>query len=321
LCASHAGAVKLCVVEGKSVEPMVVTVQPDGGSPMRVHVQGVAASAKLPDAPGPASVEVRGSLQFAGTIAVDKLPLKPREAVTSANAMLRLAAGTTGFDVHTRGKWVEGDLVIVGVRFKNVVLPCAGLTLDAVTAKPEQPFEPDGEVWVSAQPTITFRSAAGSGPSMLVENAEGLELQRIEKSGAWMRLKSRFPDGSSLTAWAKASDVKRLDRRRDVGELPIVPPPCTRTAQARAGEKLATVVVAPNTPVSADRLFRWATTSGTTPLTVRYRPGEHWVELIGVPGLAGGTECPEHSTVLDEAWLPSSAVQIPGEHSPDGGAP
>jgi hypothetical protein len=50
---------------------------------------------------------------------------------------------------------------------------------------------------------------------------------------------------------------------------------------------------------------------------VRYTPGERWVELVGVPGFATADEC-ETATVLDEAWVPRTAVKLSDE-VPDGG--
>src|SRR5436305_6676533 len=120
---------KVCVVEGKAVDPFIVVVQPEGGAPLAVHVSGVAATAKIPEAAGPVAVEIRAALGFSGTVSVEKLPLKNKTAVNATNAMLRLGAGVEGFTVHARGKWVEGDVVLAGARFKGVIFPCDVMTL------------------------------------------------------------------------------------------------------------------------------------------------------------------------------------------------
>jgi len=305
---------RLCVVEGRAVEPFFVSVISTGGPTLKVRVQGVAATVKLPEKPGPAAVEVRGSLLFAGTTPVEKLPLKPKEAVDASNGLVRLGAGAGLLEVHTRRKWVEGDLVLSGVRFKNLLFPCEGLTLDPVAATSDAaPADVADEGWIARGKKLTLRSDPGAGITMevVLEDPNDLELHSIEHSGAWLRVSSRFPDGSSVTGWAKASELVRPARRGESGDLPPVAASCTRVPTAKPGTQLATATVTAGTPVSFDRLFPWATVRGTDPLTVRYTPGESWVELVGVPGLAGTEECPDNGTTLDEAWVPRTTVQLP----------
>ena len=65
----------------------------------------------------------------------------------------------------------------------------------------------------------------------------------------------------------------------------------------------------------------WGTLKTAEPLTVRWLPKDDWVSIVGVPGIVSAGECPDNSTVLDEAWVPRQAVQLPKDAStPDGGA-
>ncbi len=315
----------MCVVDGKAVDPFVVDVASKGGPVVRVRVSGVGATVRLiepPDAakapPGlSAKVEVRGALSFDGTAQVDKIPIKPRAVLAATNGMVRLAPGSEGLDVHVRGKWLEGDLVLPDARVHGLTFPCDGLTLDPVNAgSNDRQSDSRSDLWVPKGKTLLMRHGPGAGPTMEVEpkEPEEFELNVIERGGAWMRLRRRWPDGSSITGWAKTADLAR-PRGGGSGhltDLPIVAQ-CTRAPAPAGDAQLAQATVAAGTEVLADRLFAWATVRGGDTLTVRYKTGERFVELLGIPGLVGAGECPEHSTVLDEAWVPRQAVKLPGD--------
>jgi hypothetical protein len=71
--------------------------------------------------------------------------------------------------------------------------------------------------------------------------------------------------------------------------------------------------VAAGTQVYAERLIGpWATVKSDAKLSVRYRPGDEWVEILQVPGIASASECAT-STVLEEAWVQRKTVQLPAE--------
>jgi hypothetical protein len=328
---------RVCLVEGKAVDPFVVDVVSKGGPALRVRVAGVPASVRLlegadplkPPPPGsPIKVEVRGALLFEGTAPVDKVPIKPRAFFAASNGMLRLAPGAEGLDVHLKGKWLEGDVVMPGARLRGLNFPCDGLTLDPVPPSHERHADSHADVWVPKNATLVLRHGPGDGPSMEIEakEPEDLELHVVERGGAWMRVKRRWSDGSSITGWAKAADLVRpKGGSGHLTDLPIVAS-CTRNPEPQGAATLMQATVAAGTSVVADRLFAWATVRGGDTLTVRYKPGERWVELLGVPGLVGAGECADRSTVLDEAWVPRQSVKLPGDTSapsavvvPDGG--
>jgi hypothetical protein len=310
---------KLCAVEGQRVAPMFVDIVAKGAPPHRLRIEGVAATARLPATAGPVPVEVRGALLFNGNAPVEKLTITPRAYVESTSGMVRLAPGAQGLHLHARGaKWAEGDVVLGDVTLRGVILPCDQLTLDAPEHSPPG-SDPDagGEPFVSSQKILKLRAAPNGGPQMdvVLNDPESLELHVIERGGGVARVRARWPDGSSLTGWAKTSDLKRpKGSSSSLDDLPHSRPPCTRAPEASGGARLAQATVSVDTPVSFDRLFEWAKVRTTDALTVRYRPGERWVELVGVPGIAsGGAECPDHGTALDEAWVPRTAVRLPDD--------
>lgn len=311
-----------CVVESKSVEAFAVDVASKGGPTLRLRIAGVPVTARWATTkegpPPPVAVEVKGALGFSATAAANKVPLKPKRQVDAANGMLRLSAGAgqlTGRALHT---FVSGELLIEDVRIRPVLLPCEALTLDAVES-PAPSGEPGpGETLVPKSTTIKMYPSPGQGEPMEVtlKNAGDLELHRNERMGAWVSVTSRFHDGSALTAWVKADELTK-PTHRELQDLPTLPPPCTRAPEAKGALKLAPATLVAGTPISADRLFPWATARGGDSLTVRYKEGDSWVEIVGVPGITAPSEC-EGSTVLDEAWVPRSAVKLAGA-APDGG--
>jgi hypothetical protein len=310
-----------CVVDGKTVEAFPVTVQAKGGPALTVRVRDVAASARIPET-GPATVEVQGALAFSGTTTPEKLPLKPKERLDAANGMLRLGGGSGHVEGHGKGRWLEGDALLEGIRFRNVRFPCDGLTLDPVSGPATPVVENEEDVWIPSGKVLKLRFAAGSGPTMevVLTDPSDLELHPVEKSGKFIRVSRRFRDGSYVNGWAASSDLKRPDGRGELTDLQPPPRACSHAPEAKPGTRLATAVVAAGTEVSFDRLFTWATVRGGDKLTVRLVPGERWVELVGVPGVANADDC-ENTVALDEAWVPRTAVKLPEDSSPDAGAP
>jgi hypothetical protein len=312
---------RLCVVEGQAIEPAVIDVPSKRGPTLKVRVEKVAAVAHPPAEPGPARLEIKGALEFEGTAPWDKLPYTPRRFVDATNGMVRLAPGSEGLAVRARGKWAEADVTIGGVKLRGVILPCDALTLDAV-ARPEteNAAPPDENTWIATGKLLRFRSGPGSGATLDVEvtGAAGeLDLHLSERQGAWSRVSSHWLDGTTLTGWVKQSDLRRAEPRSgELGDLPPPPVPCAREPRAEPGSKLVQAVVAAGTAVLADRLFEWATVRAGDKLTVRYRPQDSWVEIVSAAGITTAGECPDHSTVLDEAWVPRAAVQLPNEPAP-----
>jgi len=327
IAAGAVASAKQCVVEGKSVEPFPVTVAPKGGLALSLKVRAVEATAKIGEAAGPATVEVRGELGFSGVTPTDKLPLKWKSTVDSANGMLRLAAGAiAALDVHAKGRWVEGDLVLDGIRFRGVTFPCDGLTLDAVNAAPAN-VEPDEDTFVAKGKLLKLRAAASSGPFMEVALPEptSISWHRVEHAGSMVRIAAKLRDGTYVTGWLKPSELTRPPPAPATGELGDVPIPsqaCAKPAQATAGTQIVDAAVDANTTVMYDRLFQWATVRAGGTYRVRVPATGQWAELVGVPGVATASDC-DADTVLDEAWIPRSAVHLAGEKPaspPDAGA-
>jgi hypothetical protein len=318
-------AERTCIVEGAAVDPLVVDVTPKEGPALRLRVEHVAASVQPGPVGAPARVKVRGSLTFEGTAPADRVPYKTRRVVDATSGMVRLASGTEGLTLraHFRPKWVEADVTLGPVVLRGLLLPCDALTLDAQPpVEMHAPEGPAGEVWVAAGRELHLRAGPGSGESLEVRldgDGAALDLHRLEAAGAWMRVTSQWADGTTLVGWAKRAELKRApERQGGLDELPRAPTTCARTLAPRPGTTVAPAAVAVGTLVYAARyLGPWATVSVGEALTVRYGAKDDWVELVGAPGIASAGECQE-STVLDGAWIPRTAVQLPG--APDGGA-
>lgn len=313
-----------CVVSGKVAGAMVVTVASKDGPPVKVRVRDVPVTVKPPEVSvaGPAPggdltrVSVKGALSFDGTAELGHVPYQIKRYVDAANGMVRLAPGTEGLSVRARRGWAEVDLTLGGVTMRGLHVPCDALTLEDV-ARPElgSHGEREGERWVAAGSKLTFRHGPGRGPSMDVEVSESAsaELHRLETSGAWMRVTTQWADGTSLTGWVQRSELKPAPPGHQVGEPLVAPSACAHGLAEREGARTVKAPVAPGSQVYAERLIGpWATVRATEPLTVRYRPGDEWVQLVEVPGIASAVDC-ESASVLETAWLQRKAVQLPAE--------
>lgn len=308
---------KPCAIEGKAIEPMVVEVAASGRPPFKLRIEGLPAVVRPPEKDDPARVEVRGAFAFEATAPRDKIPYKPKRAVDSANGMLHLAAGVEGISARARGKWVDAEITLGDVKLRGVTLPCDVLTLDAVASPTIESRERHPDVWEAAVRILHFRHDRGAGPAMEVEldgNLSAHEFNRTETHGGWMRVNSHWGDGTTLIGWVDAKELKKPGTRStELGDFHPAPPACTREPAPRAGTKTVSATVTPGTQVFAERLIGpWATVKTADKLTVRYRPGDEWVEIIQVPGIASASECAT-STVLEEAWVQKKNVQLPPE--------
>jgi hypothetical protein len=316
MSAAGVASAKTCVIDGKSVEPLTVSVTPKGGLTLSLKVRGVEASAKIGETPGPAAVDVRGGFSFAGQAKSESLPLKWKKTVDSANGMLRLPAGSTvAFDAHAKGRWLEGDLLVEGVRFRGVMLPCDGLTLDAVSPGSHVP-EPEEEVWHAKSKSLTLRFAASSGPTMelVLPDPTHVSWHRLASASGMMRLATKLGDGTYVTGWVKSGDVEEPKGTASSGELqdlpiPVATPKCGAPPAAKPGTRIVDAAVDAGTAVLCDRLFPWATVKTAATFKVRVADAGEFAELVGVPGVATATEC-DADSALDEAWVPRASVHF-----------
>jgi hypothetical protein len=323
LAAAGPAAAKTCVVDGKAVEPFTVSVAPKGGLTLSVKVRGVEASAKIGETPGPSAIEVRGAFAFTGVVATESLPLKWKKTVDSANGMVRIPAGATvSLDAHAKGRWLEGDLMDEGVRFRGVTFPCDGLTLDAVAPASLTP-EPDEE-WHAKAKSLTLRFEATSGPTMeiVMPDEASITWHRLSTASGMVRLATKLRDGTYVTGWVKSADVTRPKGTASAGELqdlpiPAAQPRCGAPPEVKPGTRIVDAAVDAGTAVLYDRLFPWATVKTATTYKVRIADAGQFAELVGVPGVATATDC-DADTTLEEAWVPRAAVHLAAP-PPDGG--
>jgi hypothetical protein len=313
-----------CVVEGKKIDPVTLDVAPKEAAPFKVRAAAVPAAATPQPAGQPARVEVRAPLAFEGTAAPDQVPWKTAREVQAMSGMLRLPRATDLVLYATAfARIVDAEVKLGPVHIRGFTLPCKDLTLDAVEQAPATETSGDsGASFVAAVKQLHFHHEAGSGPQLEVllgDDLTALELRRIESSGAWTRVSSHWADGTTLVGWVKREELKPAPPRHEQLGEPFLPASsCTREVPpARPGERVSSAKVTVGTPVHAARYVGpWATVKTADPVTVRWRPKDDWVAIVSVPGLASAGECPEHSLVLDDAWVTRQAVQLPSEATP-----
>jgi hypothetical protein len=284
-----------------------------------VRVSGVPVTVRPRDAGMAALVEVRGPLAFEGTSAPDKIPWKTSRAVDAVSGMVHLPADTEGLvaRANVHGRFIDIEAPLGDARVRWLTVPCDALTLDTV-ARPELEAAPEesAEPWAPAKRVVHLRAGPGAGALTELDvgdDLDAVDLRRLESAGPWMRVSSHILDGSTLQGWVKREELRRPStRQKQQLEGPFVAPSgCERKLEARAGSRVARATVADGTQVYAARyLGPWATVRAGAGLTVRLSAKDDWVELVGVPGIVSAGECPEHSVVLDDAWVPRASVTL-----------
>ena len=140
-----------------------------------------------------------------------------------------------------RAKVVDASVKLPGVELRGLVLPCDALTLDDV-AQPKLSLEDAGESrFVAKGTTLHFRSAAGgkgAAVEVAVDDPSALELKRIEVEGAWMRVTTRWADGTTLHGWVKRDELTEagMHHERITDMVPLsagAGPPCESAARRR----------------------------------------------------------------------------------------
>jgi hypothetical protein len=307
-----------CVVAGKKVPPFVVDIAAKGATPFKLRVDGLAAEVATGGLEQPAVVTVHAPLAFSATVAADGIPARTRRAVDALNGMAHLAAATEKLTLHAalRPRQVDVTARLGGVELRGLILPCDALTLDDVEPPRPQLVDSDGaERFAPAGKLLHLHTAPGQGPTMEVALDEGqtLELRRTEEQGEWVRVTSRWADGTTIAGWARKSELGPARAHEIVGDaLPSVAT-CTLEATTRGAERIVDAAVAVGTEVYAARyLGPWARVTQGERLRVRVRPKDDWVEIVGAPGLASVTECASSTALLD-AWVPRAAAKLPQE--------
>ena len=333
LWAGAAQARGTCVVSGKKPPPIVVTVAPRDAAPFKLRVAGLPLSVATGGLAEPAHVTVRGgALAFTADAQPADLPVRTRRGVDATNGMVHLAADTDKLTLHARvgGRWVDADVRLgPSVELRGLTLPCDALTLDDDVPEPKPQLDEDTSPrWIAAGKLLHFRGGPDKGPAMevAVDEPEALELRRTEEQGDWMRVTTRWPDGTTIAGWVKKAELSPETVRHDrLGDAPLgVTATCKEDATTRENERISVAPVSVGAEVYAARLIgRWAKVIDGKHLRVRWRPKDDWVEIVGAPGLASVGDC-INSTVLIDAWLPRAAVKLPTEpvaaSSPGGAA-
>lgn len=327
LAAGVAQARGTCVVEGKKTAPIVVEVAPREASPFRLRVEGVPVAVETGGLEQPATVHVKGALVFDGHVRAADIPARTRRSVESLNGTVTLAAATEKLTVRAalRARSVEVDVKLPGVELRALTLPCEALTLDEVNP-PKPVLEDDGSPHlVPTGKLVHLLNTPGKGAAVeiAVDDPSDLELKRVEEQGSWLRVTSRWPDGTTIHGWVAKSEVQAAGAHHErIGDLSPPATSCTELPLAGANERVVSAHVAAGTQVFAARyLGPWARVADGSKLTVRFRPKDDWVEIVKAPGLASVTNCAGNTTVIVDAWIPRAAARLPADGPTDGGSP
>jgi hypothetical protein len=322
LMATPAHADKRCTVGATKSVPFFVDVTPKGAARIALYVRDQRVTL-TPAVEAPARVHLTGALELDAVAAPDRLPLRIATDTDAYNAMVHLARDTGGVPggivLHkvVRGSYAEVDVRVGDVKIAGLLLPCSALTLDAV-APPEMSGGETGDEdrFVAKTNVLHLRAFPNRGSQIDLElgQPDAIEFRRVEAQGRWWRISHVWLDGTSLDGWVQAdalAPAKHGALHDSPGYEPPTSTPCTRAPKARDNERLARATIAAGTKVFAGRdVGEWATVRTTEPVTVRYLARDEWMELVTVPGLASASECPEGSTVLEDAWVPRAAVHL-----------
>lgn len=308
-----------CTIETKKSPPIVVEVAPREASPFKLRVEGVPLSVEPGGLETPATVRVRGALAFEARLGNDVIPVRLKRGVDDLSGMVHLAQATEKLTLHAnvRARLVDASVKLPGVELRGLTLPCDALTLDDVAA-PKLSIEDAGEQrFVAKGTTLHFRTSPGKGAAVevAVDDPSALELKRVEQQGDWMRVTSRWPDGTMLHGWVKRDELTEEgahhERIGDMVPLSAEGPGC-EPPRVAAGERIVAAPVAAGTQVFAARyLGPWAKVVDGGKLKLRVRAKDDWVEIVEAPGIA---------CAIDDAWIQRAAAKLPPE-PPAGAVP
>jgi len=316
-CGGVARARGTCAIDTRKSPAILVEVTPKEASPFKLRIEGVAASIEPGGLETPATVRVRGALVFEAHLANGDIPARLKRAVDDLSGMVHLAQATEKLTLHAnvRAKVVDAMVKLPGVELRGLVLPCDALTLDDV-APPKLSLEDAGEArFVAKGSTLHFRSGAGgkgAGIEVGVDDPGALELKRVEEQGGWMRVTTRWADGTTLHGWVKRDELAEAgmhhERISDMTPLSAGDAGGCDPLRLAANERVVAAPVAAGTQVFAARyLGPWAKVADGTKLQLRVRGKDDWVEIVSAPGIA----CSLH-----DAWIPRATAKIPAEEAP-----
>jgi hypothetical protein len=303
-----------CAIDSKKAPPLVVEVVPKEASPFKLRIEGVPVSIEPGGLETPATVRVRGALGFEARLGNGDIPARLRRGVDDLSGMVHLAQARERLTLHAnvRARLVDASVRLSGIELRGLVLPCDALTLDEV-AEPKLSLEDSGEARLVAKGTLLhFRSAPGGRGAAIevaVDDPSALELKRVEEQAGWVRVTTRWPDGTTLHGWVKRDElVEEGAHHERIGDAP---PSAGGDASACAPPRLAaneTLIAAPvatGTQVFAARyLGPWAKVVDGSKLQLRVRAKDDWVEIVRVPGIA---------CALEDGWIPRSAARLPAD--------
>ena len=240
---------------------------PKEASPFKLRVAGHPLTIEPGGLETPATVRVRGAFAFEARLDNGEIPARLKRGVDDLSGMVHLAQATEKLTLHAnvRARLVDASVKLPGVELRGLTLPCDALTLDDVP-EPKPSLEDGGEArFVAKGATLHFRTAPGRGAAVeaAVEDPSALELRRVEEQGGWMRVTTRWPDGTTLTGWVKRDELveegMHHERVGDVLGATSGAPPACEAPRVGANERIVAAAVATGTQVFAARyLGPWA---------------------------------------------------------------
>jgi hypothetical protein len=302
-----------CAIEAKKAPSLTVEVTPKEASAFKLRIEGMPITIEPGGLETPATVRVRGALAFEAHVGNGEIPARLKRGIDDLSGMVHLAQGRERLTLHAnvRAKVVDAAVRLTGLELRGLVLPCDALTLDDVAAPSLSLDEgADAPRFVAKGAVVHFRSAPGGRGAAIevaVDDAGALEVKRVEEQGEWMRVTTRWADGTSLHGWVKRDELAeagvRHERLGDDSPIAALSAAACDPARTGANERIAAAPVTAGTQVFAARyLGGWAKVVDGSKLQVRFRPKDDWVEIVGAPGIA----CP-----LADAWVPRSAAKLP----------
>jgi hypothetical protein len=309
-----------CAIDAKKSPPLTVEVTPKEASPFKLRIEGMPISIEPGGLETPATVRVKGALAFEAHLGASEIPARTRRGVDDLSGMLHLAPGREKLTLHAnvRAKVVDASIRLTGIELRGLTLPCDALTLDDVK-EPSLSVDESGDAtrFVAKGATLHFRSAPGGKGAAIevaVDDPSALELKRVEEEAGWMRVTTRWPDGTTLHGWVKRDELVeegvRHERLGDIAPIAgVSAAPACEPPRVGTNERIVDAPVAAGTQVYAARyLGPWAKVVDGGKLKVRFRPKDDWAEIVSVPGIA---------CAVGDAWIQSAAAKLPADAAPD----
>jgi len=307
-----------CTVSGQgNVADLRVAVR--GADPFLVDVTGatLTATPTAARARTGAAVHVTAPLDFFATTDPSHVPYRFAAAADVASGALHVVPETRITAVQVRGTGLAADVEIEeGAIVRALPLACGALVVGE-TPPPASPTPPEtaGRSWAPLHGTIRlYTSARTSGRAALevkLDVPDAFVLHEVSAETNAIQVRRTFERGGSVTGWVRRSDVRDAagDHARIGSSQPLGGLGLCGTGAGGGGEYLGPATLTTGSLVYVARArTAWARAPGDVQVTVRYMPGDDWVQVLSVQGIRDHEGCPDE---LDRAWVERTSVVFP----------